>query len=109
MLAHEMVHVWQQTYGKAPTRCYHDRQWAAKMRRSGYSPRQPGKAGGKQTGQSVTHNIIPGGAYGQSIRPAQSYRLSTPLAIDPAKRPGPGQERKQDEIHLLGVRTERMG
>jgi len=29
-LAHEMAHVWQQTHGKAPTRCYHDRQWAAR-------------------------------------------------------------------------------
>jgi hypothetical protein len=27
-LAHEMAHVWQQTYGKPPRRGYHDRQWA---------------------------------------------------------------------------------
>ena len=26
-LAHEMVHVWQQTYGRAPRKAYHDRQW----------------------------------------------------------------------------------
>ena len=32
-LTHEMAHVWQQTHGKPPTRCYHDRQWAAKMKR----------------------------------------------------------------------------
>ena len=37
-LAHEMAHVWQQTHGKPPTRCYHDRQWAAKMKEIGLQP-----------------------------------------------------------------------
>ena len=41
-LAHEMAHVWQQTYGKPSRRSYHDRQWAAKMKRSACSPLPPG-------------------------------------------------------------------
>jgi hypothetical protein len=33
-LAHEMVHVWQQTHGTPPRRSYHDREWARKMKES---------------------------------------------------------------------------
>src|SRR5438874_1682352 len=54
-LAHEMAHVWQQTDGKPPTRCYHDRQWAAKMKEIGLQPTSTGLAGGKETGQHMTH------------------------------------------------------
>jgi predicted SprT family Zn-dependent metalloprotease len=65
-LAHEMAHVWQQTHGKAPTRCYHDRQWAAKMKEIGLHPSSTGEPGGKETGQSVTHYIIAGGPYAKT-------------------------------------------
>ena len=65
-LAHEMAHVWQQTHGKPPTRCYHDRQWAAKMKEIGLQPSTTGEPGGKETGQSVTHYIVPGGAYAEA-------------------------------------------
>jgi predicted SprT family Zn-dependent metalloprotease len=66
-LAHEMAHVWQQTHGKPPTRCYHDRQWAAKMKEVGLQPTDTGDSGGKETGQSVTHYIIPGGPYARAF------------------------------------------
>ena len=62
-LAHEMVHVWQQTQAQPPRRSYHDRQWAAKMKDIGLQPSDTGEPGGKETGQSVTHYILPGGAY----------------------------------------------
>ena len=62
-LAHEMAHVWQQTHGTAPRRSYHDRQWAAKMKEIGLQPTDTGEPGGKETGQSVTHYIVPGGPY----------------------------------------------
>jgi predicted SprT family Zn-dependent metalloprotease len=65
-LAHEMAHVWQQTHGKAPTRCYHDRQWAAKMKEIGLQPSTTGEPGGKETGQSVTHYILPEGRYAKA-------------------------------------------
>jgi len=65
-LAHEMAHVWQQTHGKPPTRCYHDRQWAAMMKEIGLQPSTTGEPGGKETGQSVTHYIIAGGPYAQA-------------------------------------------
>src|SRR6266481_9364061 len=65
-LAHEMAHVWQQAHGKPPRKSYHDRQWAAKMREIGLQPSSTGEPGGKETGQSVSHFIIPGGRYAKA-------------------------------------------
>jgi predicted SprT family Zn-dependent metalloprotease len=65
-LAHEMAHVWQQSHGTPPRRSYHDRQWAAKMKEIGLQPTTTGAPGGKETGQSVTHTIIPGGRYAKA-------------------------------------------
>lgn len=65
-LAHEMAHVWQQTHGTPPRRSYHDRQWAAKMKDIGLQPSTTGEPGGKETGDKVTHYIIPGGPYAKA-------------------------------------------
>jgi hypothetical protein len=62
-----MAHVWQQTHGKPPSGRYHDRQWAAKMREIGLQPTDTGEPGGKETGQSVTHYIVAGGAYAKAF------------------------------------------
>jgi len=67
-LAHEMAHVWQQAHGTPPRRSYHDREWAAKMKEIGLQPSTTGEPGGKETGQSVTHYILPGGRYSQAFR-----------------------------------------
>ena len=39
----------------------YDRQWAAKMREIGLQPSSTGEEGGKETGQSMSHYIIPDG------------------------------------------------
>lgn len=88
-LAHEMAHVWQQTHGKPPTRCYHDRQWAAKMKEIGLHPSATGQPGGKETGQSVTHYIIPGGPYAK----AYAKLAATGLRLDWQSAPA-GQQAK---------------
>jgi SprT-like family len=62
-LVHEMCHVWQQIHGKAPRKGYHDRQWAGKMREIGLQPSSTGEEGGKETGQSVSHYILPKGRF----------------------------------------------
>ncbi len=62
-LAHEMVHLWQQIHGHAPRRCYHDREWAAKMKEIGLQPTTTGDPGGQETGQHVTHFVVKGGPY----------------------------------------------
>ena len=65
-LTHEMCHVWQQTYGEPSRRGYHNRQWAGKMREVGLQPTSTGESGGKETGQAVTHFVIPDGRYSKA-------------------------------------------
>jgi hypothetical protein len=67
-----MVHVWQQTYGRAPRKAYHDRQWAAKMKEIGLHPSATGEPGGRETGQSMTHFILQGGRYARAFRKLQA-------------------------------------
>lgn len=62
-LAHEMAHLWQQHFGEPPRRCYHDREWAAKMEQIGLIPSSTGAPGGKKTGQSCSHYIEKGGRF----------------------------------------------
>lgn len=62
-LVHEMVHAWQQEHGRPPRRCYHDREWADKMKEVGLYPSTTGEPGGKEVGQRVTHYIIQGGSF----------------------------------------------
>ena len=66
-LVHEMVHVWQETYGNPSRRGYHNQEWAAKMREIGLQPTTTGEPGGRETGQAVTHFIIPGGTFALSF------------------------------------------
>lgn len=67
-LAHEMCHLWQQEFGTPPRRCYHDREWAAKMEEIGLCPSDTAAPGGKRTGQHVSHYIIEGGAFAEVIK-----------------------------------------
>lgn len=62
-LVHEQVHVWQQEFGKTPRGGYHNKQWGTEMKRIGLYPSDSGKEGGKETGQNMTHYILPDGLY----------------------------------------------
>jgi hypothetical protein len=61
-LVHEMVHLWQQDFGK-PSNGYHNKEWAEKMKEVGLYPSTTGAEGGAETGKSCSHYIIAGGAY----------------------------------------------
>jgi hypothetical protein len=76
-LVHEMAHVWQETHGEPSRRGYHNRQWAEKMREVGLQPTSTGEPGGMETGQSVTHYIIPEGHYARAYAQLASsgYKL----------------------------------
>jgi hypothetical protein len=52
-LAHEMVHLWQHHHGKPGRGRYHNREWAAFMKRIGLQPTSTGEEGGKETGDRV--------------------------------------------------------
>lgn len=65
-LGHEMVHEWQHHHGRRPSRCYHDKQWAAKMKEVGLYPSDTAAPGGKETGAKVSHYILEGGPFAKS-------------------------------------------
>jgi hypothetical protein len=65
-LAHEMVHLWQHHFGKPPTKSYHDKEWARKMREIGLIPTATGEIGGKETGQKMHHLITNGGNFNRA-------------------------------------------
>ena len=62
-LTHEMCHLWQARFGNPSRGGYHNKQWAAKMKSVGL---QPDNGNGRETGQSVSHHIMPGGAFDQA-------------------------------------------
>ena len=65
VLAHEMVHAWQQHFGrKRPRSGYHDKEWAGEALRVGLRPVAPD---GKMTGQSMSHTIVPGGRFALAV------------------------------------------
>lgn len=79
-LVHEMCHLWQFKYGKPSRRGYHNKQWAAKMIEVGLMP--VGK-NGKQTGQSMSDEIIPGGAFENVFNQMpESYKLPWRVFLD---------------------------
>lgn len=62
-MTHEQVHMWQERFGKASRRCYHNQQWANKMESLGLMPSSTGLPGGKKTGQKMSDYPIEGGAF----------------------------------------------
>lgn len=67
-LVHEQCHLWQHHFGRPSRSGYHNREWAAKMREIGLIPSDTGQPGGKETGQSMTHYIEPGGLFDRHCR-----------------------------------------
>src|SRR6266571_9372180 len=67
-LVHEMVHLWQHHYGKPPRKGYHDKQWAVKMQEIGLIPTASGEAGGKETGQKMSHLIEENGCFALAVQ-----------------------------------------
>ncbi len=62
-LVHEMVHVWQRTFGNPGRRTYHNGEWAHQMKHVGLYPSSTGKPGGKEQGEKMSHYIINGGPF----------------------------------------------
>ena len=67
-LVHEMVHHWQSHFGRPSRSNPHNREWGFKMLEVGLEPSSTGLPGGKQTGTTVSHYILPGGRYVTACR-----------------------------------------
>lgn len=66
-LVHEMVHHWQQVFGKPSRSGYHNMQWAKKMEEIGLMPTSTGLPDGKKIGQNMTHYVVEGGAFDRAF------------------------------------------
>ncbi len=66
-LAHEMTHLWQQHFGKPSRHGYHNKEWAAKMKTIGLHPSNTGAPGGKETGESMTHYVVPHSQFHKAV------------------------------------------
>ena len=62
-LVHEMVHCWQKHHGHPSRRGYHNQEWAEKMVEVGLMPSDTGEPDGRETGQHITHYILPQGPF----------------------------------------------
>jgi SprT-like family len=85
-LVHEQAHVWQEAHGKPSPRRYHNKEWAARMKSIGLQPSSTGAVGGKETGQAITHYILPGGPFARAY--AKLAATGWKLNLQSAARPG---------------------
>lgn len=67
-LVHEMIHHWQEHFGTPTQTNAHNQEWSKKMESLGLMPSGTGLPGGKKTGRSVSHHIIPDGVFLTSCR-----------------------------------------
>jgi SprT-like family len=95
-LVHEQCHVWQQAHGKPSSRGYHNKQWAAKMKAVGLQPSSTGAVGGRETGQRVTHYIVPGGPFTKAFTKlaASGWKLNLQSAHRSGQQKGPSSKTK---------------
>lgn len=90
-LTHEMAHLWQKMYGHVGEGHYHNREWGAKMRSIGLEPSSTGKPGGAETGEHMSHYIIPDGPFAGACREfLERYQLVWESATEPVANPGSG-------------------
>lgn len=65
-IVHEMVHLWQYSFGDPGRRSYHNQEWADKMEAIGLMPSDTGKPGGRKTGEKMADYAIEGGLFQKS-------------------------------------------
>lgn len=84
-LVHEMCHLWQQEFGKAPKRVYHDKQFAEQMEKVGLICSANGQPGGKKTGRNMTHYVDEHGPFA-ALKPPVTLPYFTQPQIAAAKK-----------------------
>lgn len=102
-LVHEMCHLWQHYDGSEPRRCYHNKDFAAKMEAVGLQTTSDGTPTGKRTGQSMTHIIIEGGPFDKAFTGMPKellLPLHTLFAMDNKKK-RPTKKRKKSTIKYV--------
>lgn len=96
-LCHEMVHVWQEHFGRPGRGGYHNSEWAQKMVSIGLMPSSTGESGGATVGQAMSDYIIEGGLFERACRTLldsgfklkwyDTVQMPPPIKSNAAKRP----------------------
>jgi hypothetical protein len=85
VLCHEMVHLWQYSFGKPGRGGYHNQQWAAKCKEIGL---RPFGIDGKEVGQAIDTDLVKGGKAEKVIADMpEDYTL--PWMTEPMDNPTP--------------------
>lgn len=77
-LAHEMVHLWQHTFGEPSRKGYHNGEWRDKMFEVGLTPSSTGKKGGNCTGQKMSHYIDEDGPFERAYNDLKTQGVIIP-------------------------------
>ena len=96
-LVHEMVHLWQEEFGKPGKGAYHNKQWCRKMLELGLEPYSRRGKGEKATGTRVSHTIMEGEAFMKAFMslPSKTQR------IDWASSPQIAEKRPNSRYKLV--------
>ena len=107
-LVHEMVHLYQHHFGTPGRGRYHNREWADIMKRIGLQPTSTGEAGGKETGDSMSHLIVSNGLFEKAanILLGKGFAIGWAERVEAALRTGtePGNNGQDDEGKKSGKR-----
>lgn len=88
VLGHEMVHLWQHTFGKPSRAGYHNAEWAEKCKSIGL---HPFTIEGKEVGQAVDTNLVHGGL-AEKVIADMPEEFTLPWMTEPMKNPYPEGE-----------------
>jgi hypothetical protein len=97
-LVHEQVHLAQFAGGKAPSKGYHNKDWARRMKEAGLYPSSTGAPGGRETGQRMTHYVIPGGPFQVAFKKLakSGWKLGLQSAAQPGRTKAPPSKIKYE-------------
>lgn len=102
-LVHEMVHHWQHFAGTPSPSNAHNRQWADKMLSLGLQPSSTGLPGGKNTGRSVSHYILPDGPFVPACKDLLSRGFTLPWLDRHAPTRPESQQAVQEALKKAGI------
>ena len=88
ILAHEMVHHWQECLGTPTRKGYHNTEWAGKCIEVGLKPTSHDQPG-KMTGQAISTKLIDGSPLWQALR-TMPDEATLPWFASPMPVPEPG-------------------
>jgi len=85
VFVHEMIHVWQEHFGKPGRGRYHNSEFAEMSESLGLMPSATGQPGGKRTGDRMSHYIIEGGKFERFARDLIERGFEIPWSETPPK------------------------